>query len=110
MTFDDGVVEVKRRVQSQALGDMPADDYELVGSYYFGLAEQGVSLTRYVQAQNVGHTISMLINIDLDQRIQEGDVAVFEDGTKMGVYLAQHKKDPSGLWYTQLNLERKKDD
>lgn len=106
MTFDDGIARIYRETRVSKPGDMPKNELQELGEYYYGYSEYGVSMSRYTSAQSVGHTVSAVINIDVCRGLRELDVVVLDEDTKYRVYQVQHRKDPDGLWYTVVSLER----
>ena len=109
VSLDSGTCEFYKITNTSAKGDAPKKGLVLYKSFYFGYSDYGVSIDRDTKAQSVGHRISELINIELDREIDETYVCKIE-GREYQVYRTQHMKDDAGNLYTQVSLERQRDD
>lgn len=103
-TFDDGVVRIYKIESKADPGDMPNEELTEVGQYYFGYPDYGLSMNQVFQAQQHGHNLDTVIDIDLDRRLETGMIAKIDE-SQYRLFHVQHRIDEEGLWFTRLSLE-----
>lgn len=107
MTFDDGILSIWTPTNTAEVGDMPVQELDEKGTYYF--AYQTVGFNRYYTAMGFNQQIDTMVAIDLDRTITSDDIVRLESQFHR-ISQVQHVKDEDGLWYTRLSLTRIQDE
>lgn len=103
-TFDDGIAKIYELIDIAEDGDMPKKERRLLGEYYFGYPEYGVSMNQRFTAESYDHHLDAVIDMDIDRSVRAGMLCEM-DGTTYRIMHVQHRKDEEGLWFTRLSLE-----
>lgn len=104
-TFDDGIVDIREKVNIAALGDKPMYDFRTRVSLYFGYEKTGI--VRNYAAKQAGDTLDDVIHVYQDRSISAGrDIAEINE-REYKILQVQHGTDDDGIAVTVLSLERR---
>lgn len=106
MMLDDGVVSICRVTEGQRLdGGMPTQSYAEV--YRSCFADRTVGYGRIYAASGAGERIDRLIRVEHHMETRSGMIAIIDgEPDQYRVSVVQHLRDESGLYCTDLTLER----